>query len=49
MPVAWFAGPDASLAGTGQPPGPVARMRTGLPGTTAPPPIPQPDSITSIA
>jgi hypothetical protein len=37
----WFAAPDASLAGTGQPAlGPAARVCTGLPGNTASPPIP---------
>src|SRR5262249_37076932 len=49
-PMGWFAGPDASLAGTGVAAlGPAAQARTGLPYNTASPPIPQAASIASAA
>jgi hypothetical protein len=49
-PMAWFAGPEASLAGTPVAvPGPAAQVRTGLLGNTASPPMPQAASIASVA
>jgi hypothetical protein len=49
-PMGWFAGRMPALPVPGsRPRGPAAQVRTGLPGTTAPPPIPQAASIASIA